>query len=135
MLIALLHGGLITEGLSNEVVFEGCVKWQKILNFGYGLSCLGLALVVVLSLMKVNLYYKNGSAITESSNIKNRLGDQINVRGINECVYSKTTNMVNTGIEEDLTSTQDIMKNLYLKENLIKHGNLGKIDYWILLRT
>jgi hypothetical protein len=127
MLIALLHEGLITGGLSNEVVFEGCVKWQNFLIFGYGLSSLGLALVVMLSLTKVNLYYKIGSAITKSSNIyKNGLGDQLTVKDINECIYSEITNRVNTETGEDLTITQDTIEKLYLKENVIKHGNSGK---------
>lgn len=126
MLLTLLHEGLNTEGLSNEVVLEGCVKGQNFLIFGYGLSSLGLALVVMLSLMKVNLYNKIGSAITKFSKNKIKLRDQLTVRDINECIYSEITNRVNTETGEDLTITQDTIEKLYLKENVIKHGNSGK---------
>lgn len=134
MLIAFIHESLNTGRLSNEVIFEGCVKWQKILIFGNGFSSLGLALVIVLSLTKVNLHYKIGSTITVSSECyelnhnKNGYGDKTSARGINEAVYLESASIVNTETEEDLITIQGTImsKLMYLKNILIKHGNLGK---------
>jgi len=67
MITSLLHEDLSTGGLSNEIVFEGCVKWGKVQILSLELSILDLTLVMLLSLTKVNLHYKNGSAILESS--------------------------------------------------------------------
>jgi RNA-directed DNA polymerase len=126
MLTSLLQEDLNTGGLSNEVVFEGCVKWGKFQILSVGMSILDLTLVMLLSLTKVNLHYKNGSAIPESSkNLFNRSGDQITARDVNKTVCSITTSRVNTVTEEDLINMHDTGK-LYHKENNIKHGNFGK---------
>lgn len=125
MCITLLQEDLITGWLSNKVVVEGCVKWQKALIIGNGLSSLGLTLVALLSLIIMNLWSKIGSAITESSNNSNGLRGHKNVRGVNESIHSKITNKTNTDTEEDLIIiAQDI--EIYLKENIVKHGNSGK---------
>jgi len=124
MITSLLHEDLSTGGLSNEIVFEGCVKWGKVQILSLELSILDLTLVMLLSLTKVNLHYKNGSAILESS--KNYWFEgQINARDINETVCFETTSMVNTVTEEDLINIHDVGL-LHQKENNIKHGNLGK---------
>lgn len=119
----LLHKNLSTERLLNEVAPEGCVKWEKIQNIGEGFSTLGLALVVLLSLTKVNLRYKNGSAIPKSSNIVLRFRDRLSARNIDETVCFETTSMVNTITEGNLIITHDI--NIYQKAINGKRGNPG----------
>lgn len=121
----LLHENLSTEKLLNEVVSEGCVKWEKIQNIGEGLTTLGLALVVLLSLTKVNFCYKNGSAIPKSSNIVLRFRDRLSARNIDETVCFETTSMVNTITEENLIITHDI--NIYQKAINSKRGNFGNV--------
>ena len=91
----LLHENLNTEGISNEISSEGCVKWRKIQIIGGGLSTLGLTLAVLVSLTKVNLHIKNGSAIFESPNYILRFRDQSNASNIDGTVYYETTSMVN----------------------------------------
>nr|YP_008475173.1 hypothetical protein [Candida labiduridarum]AGS44482.1 hypothetical protein [Candida labiduridarum] len=134
---SLVHWDLNTGGQSNEAVFEGCRKWQKDQKLGYDPSSLGLALVVLLSLTKVNLHIKTGTAIAgnpkiyyANNEIKNISG-QIITRGINETIYLKITSKAKTDTEEDLTNTQDMKvvtnkgTKLYQEENKSKRGNLG----------
>lgn len=133
-LLNLVQERLSTGGLSNEVVSEGCVKWQKPYKTRKGVSSLVLTLVDVLSPMKMNLYIKTSSAIIKSPrDLKNWFEDEINVSNINECVCYETTNIVNTRTEEGLITSQDknylevIFNNrMCPKETLSKHGNLGK---------
>jgi hypothetical protein len=130
ILTKLLHGDLNTEGLFNEVVSEGCVKWGKIQKLAEEFSTLGSTLVILISLMKMNLHYKNGSAIPKSSNIFFRFGDQTNARDVPGAIYSKTTSMVNTITEENLLATHGIID--YQKTISVKRGNLGKVAQLIL---
>lgn len=95
-MVTLLHVSLNTEETSNEVFFEGCVKWGNDQDIGEGFSTLGLTSVSLLSLTKVNLHIKNGSAIPKSSNMSFRFRDQIIVRNTDEAVCFKTTSKVNT---------------------------------------
>lgn len=120
----LLHESLNTGGQSNEAVFEGCMKWGNVRNIGIGLSTLGPILVIYLSSTKVNLHFKNGSAILKTSNnYKSSEGHKIS-NDINESICCETTRKVNTITEEDSNIIQGINK--YLKAYNIKHGNPGK---------
>ena len=123
-MIKLLHVSLNTGEISNEIFFEVCVKWGNLQNIGEEFSTLGLTLVVLLSLTKVNLYNKNGSAISKSSKITSRFRGQLNARGVAETVHSENASMANTVTEENLRITRD--KNIYQKAIYIKRGNLGK---------
>lgn len=124
IMIGLLHVSLNTGGISNEMFFEVCVKWGNFQNIGKEFSTLGLTLVVLLSLTKVNLYNKNGLAILKSSKIILRFKGQLKARGGNETVYSENVSMAHTVTEENLIITRD--KNIYQKTIYIKRGNLGK---------
>jgi hypothetical protein len=119
----LLHESLSTEGLYNEIISEGCVKWVKVRNIGKGFSTLDLTLVVLLSLTRVNLWSKNGSARSKSSNIIIRFRDQLSARSVDETVCSEITSTVNTITEGNLRTTHYI--NTYKKIINSKRGNPG----------
>lgn len=125
IVIALSHVSLNTEETSNEVFFEGCVKWRNAQNIGERLSTLGLILVSILSLMKVNLCIKNGPAILKSSNMIFRFRDRIIVRNTDEAVCFKIASKVNTITEGNLISIHD--KNFYQKAINSKRGNLERV--------
>ena len=80
--------------------------------------------MVLLSLTKVNLHIKNGSAISESSNIISRFRGHKIVRNIDETVCFEITNKVNTITEENLINTHDEI--FYQKTLNSKRGNPGK---------
>lgn len=117
-----LHEYLSTEGLANELISEGCTKWGKIQTLSEVFSTLDIALVVILSLMRMNPYYKIGSAILGSSEINSRSKSFIYERNKDECIYFKSI-IRSTKTEEDLIFIQDGNS---LKAYLTKHGNLGK---------
>ena len=119
-----LHVSLNTGGTSNEVFFEGCVKWENIQNIGEGFSTLGLILVISLSSTKAKIHIKKGSAIPKSSNTALRFRDQMIARNADESVCFKTTSKVNTFTESDLMSIYG--KRFYQETINSKHGNLGK---------
>jgi hypothetical protein len=123
-MFTLLHVSLNAEKAPNEVFFEGCVKWGNVQGIGEEFSTLGLTLVILLSLMKVNLYIKNGSAIPKSSNIAFRFRDQIIARNIDETVCFRTTSKVYTITEGNLITIHD--KSFYQKTINNKRGNFGK---------
>lgn len=120
----LLHVSLNTKGTSNEMFFGGCVKWRTIQNIGEGFSILGLTLVILLSLTKVNFHMKSGSAIPQSSNQISRLRGKKIVRNTDETVCFKTTNKANTTTGKDLINIHD--KIFYQKTLNSKRGNPGK---------
>ena len=124
IMFTLLHVGLNAGKTPNEVFFEGCVKWRNVQGIGEEFSILGLILVILLSLMKVNLYIKNGSAIPKSSNITLRFRDQIIARNADETVCFKTTSKVYTITEGNLIIIHD--KSFYQKTINNKRGNFGK---------
>lgn len=121
-----MHWSLNTGGLSNEIIFEGCVKWEKIQIISEGLSTLGLTLVVLISLMKVNLCNKIGSAILGSSDNLNRSESSIIVSDVDESVHCESANKNYTKTEEDLLIIQEIDINQNPKAYILKHGNLGE---------
>lgn len=121
-----MHLSLNTGGLFNEVIFEGCVKWGTIQIISEEFSTLGLTLVVLISLMKVNLHFKIGSAILRSSDNLNRSESSYITSGIDECVYHESTSKNYTKTEEDLLTTQDNDKYHNPKAYILKHGNLRK---------
>lgn len=126
IMFTLLHVSLNAGNTPNEVFFEGCVKWGSFQDIGEEFSTLGLTLVILLSLMKVNLYIKNGSAIPKSSNIayRVRFRDQIIARNIDEAICFKPTSKVNTITEGNLIIIHD--KSFYQKAINSKRGNFGK---------
>jgi hypothetical protein len=69
---------------------------------GKRFSTLGLSLVMLLSVIIVNLRYKNGLAIPKSSNVVLQFRDSLNARNIDKTIYFKITSMVNTVTEENL---------------------------------
>ena len=62
---------------------------------------------MLLSLTKVNLWYKNGFVIPKSSNIICHFRKPWNVRNINKIVYFKITNIVKTITEGNLILTHN----------------------------
>ena len=124
IMFSLLHVSLNTGRTLNEVFSEGCVKWGNVRrSIGEGMSTLGLTLVILLSLTRVNLCIKNGSAIPKSSNKIFRFRDQKIARNADEVVCFKTTSKVYTITEEDLII---IHEKFFQKAINSKCGNLGK---------
>lgn len=121
-----LHLSLNTEGLSNEIIFEGCVKWGKVQRISEELSTLGLTLVVLISLTKVNLHFKIGTAILRSSDYLIRSKSSYITSGIDESVYHESASKNYTNTEEDLLITQENDKYQDPKAYILKHGNLIK---------
>lgn len=121
--ILMLHRSLNTGEILNKIFSEGCIIWRKARNVDEELSTLDLTLVILLSLMKVNLCYKDGSAIPKSFNKFLRFGDQLSAKGINGSVCFETASMVNTITEENLKVIHDMI--LCHKVINSKRGNLG----------
>jgi len=84
------------------------VKWGKAQNVEEELSILDLTLMILLSLTKVNLCYKNGTAIPESFNKFLRFRGQLSAKGIDESVCLETASTVNTITEENLKVIYDM---------------------------
>ena len=124
IIFILLHVSLNTGGTSNEVFFEGCVKWENVQNIGEGLITLGLILVISLSSTKVKIHIKKGSAIPKSSNTALRFRDQMIARNADESVCFKTTSKVNTFTKSGLMNIHG--RRFYQKTINNKRGNLGK---------
>lgn len=124
IIFILLHASLNTGGTSNEVFFEGCVKWENVQNIGEGLSTLGLISVISLSLTKVKIHIKKGSAIPKSSNKTFRFRGQMIARNADETMCFKTTSKVNTFTESDVMIIHG--KKFYQKTINSIRGNFGK---------
>ena len=115
----------------NEAFSEGCVKWGKAQSVNEEHSTLDLTLVIILSLTKVNYWYKDGSAIPASFNKPLRFRGKKSVKDVPETVCSETTNTANTITEKNLKFIHDTkccQKIVYSKR-----GNPGQEVYQNLI--
>ncbi len=117
--------GLSTGAYSNEGMSEGCVIRGNRANISDGpLSTLILIPAVLLSLTKVNHYFKNGSAIIWGVTRINSEG--LTMKGVNEAVLPLIRIGTNSITDENLTATQDSRIYWNSETISIKRGNLGK---------
>jgi len=126
--ILLTHDDPYVGGISNVVHSEGYIRMERSKIYGILFSILDQILVIILSLTKVNPYFKNDSATLDlsKSHVKwyKRVEGKIIVIGINESIYLDITYKANVITEGDLNIIQDIT---YLGNIRLKCGNLGNV--------